>query len=42
MFVVFGLFKNSNMASSKKVERLVITAVSSLKLIPEAELPLIL
>jgi hypothetical protein len=27
--------------SSEKVERLVITAVSSLKLVPEAELPFI-
>lgn len=30
------------MASGKKIERFVITAVGSLELIPQAELPLIL
>jgi len=30
------------MASGKKIERFVVTAVSSLELIPKAELPLVL
>lgn len=41
-FAIFGLFKSSYVAASKKVEGLVIAAVCSLKLVPEAELPLIL